>query len=78
MGNRPLTDLKESSTTIVTDINDLPATSPHAPSTMQEIYDLQLIRTRHVAQQRHTVTHVVISHATDWTIAAASVGTMKE
>src|SRR3989442_15755658 len=27
--NRPLTDLKESSTTIATDINDLPATSPH-------------------------------------------------
>jgi len=27
--NRPLTDLKESSTTIAADINDLPATSPH-------------------------------------------------
>ena len=26
---RPLTDLKESSTTIATDINDLPITSPH-------------------------------------------------
>jgi hypothetical protein len=29
MAYRPLTDLKESSTTIATDINDLPTTSPH-------------------------------------------------
>lgn len=27
-----------------------------------------------IGQQRHTVTHVATSHATDWIIAAASVG----
>ena len=36
---------------------------------MRETKDLQLIQTRHVAQERHTVTH---KFGTDWIVAEAS------
>jgi hypothetical protein len=76
MDDRPLGDLKEFSTTMANDINDLPAPARTevTSGTMNKFLDLQLIGTRQMAQQRHTVTHVAPSHATDWIIATASVG----
>jgi hypothetical protein len=40
MDDRPLTDLKESSTTIATGINDLPTTSPHGSYTEHDSRNL--------------------------------------
>src|SRR5215469_16005450 len=61
--NRPLDDLKATSTTIATTSMTCrqPARTEVTLSTTQEMQDLQVIWMQHVAHQRHTVIHIPAS-----------------
>src|SRR5215469_17888359 len=64
--NRPLDDLKEFSTTMVSDINDLPATSPHGSNFGQHVRILELAfdpNASHGAATTHRETRVATSQA---------------
>ena len=74
--NRPLYGLKAFSTTIATDINDLPATSPHGSYSEHDTRNPGFATDPNATRGTPTAHHDTCcnSHATDWIISAASVG----
>ena len=73
--NRPLSDLKESFATIATEINDLPATSPHGSYSEHDARSLGFATDPNVtvSQRRHTATPMYPAQQSAWPVVVAEV-----